>query len=82
MWGRAPGKYNVYLGGGHAGNRLNKLYREAVPRAELKGLLKPIIEHYAKGREEGEKFGDFVIREGYIAATVNGLDFHKNLQLA
>jgi len=80
--GRAPGKYNVYLGGGHAGDRLNKLYREAVPRAELKPLLKPIIEHYAKGREKGEKFGDFVIREGYIAATKNGLDFHKNLQLA
>lgn len=77
--GRAPGKYNVYLGGGHAGQRLNKLYREAVPRAELKPLLKPIIEAYAKDRNEGEKFGDFVIRAGYIAETINGLDFHKNL---
>ena len=77
--GRAPGKYNVYLGGGHAGHRLNKLYREAVPRTELKPLLKPIIEAYAKERNEGEKFGDFVIRAGYIAETINGLDFHKNL---
>jgi len=78
--GRAPGKYNVYLGGGHAGDRLNKLYREAVPRDEIKSLLGPLIEDYAKTREEGEKFGDFVIRAGYIAATSNGLDFHANLK--
>ncbi|MDB4546565.1 NADPH-dependent assimilatory sulfite reductase hemoprotein subunit [Akkermansiaceae bacterium] len=79
--GRAPGKYNVYLGGGHAGDRLNKLYREAVPRTEVKALLGPIISAYAKTREEGETFGDFVIRAGYIAATVNGLDFHANLKI-
>ncbi|MDB4142470.1 NADPH-dependent assimilatory sulfite reductase hemoprotein subunit [Akkermansiaceae bacterium] len=79
--GRAPGKYNVYLGGGHAGDRLNKLYREAVPRTEIKALLGPIISDYAKTREEGETFGDFVIRAGYIAATVNGLDFHANLKI-
>ncbi|MDB4353752.1 NADPH-dependent assimilatory sulfite reductase hemoprotein subunit [Akkermansiaceae bacterium] len=79
--GRAPGKYNVYLGGGHAGDRLNKLYREAVPRTEIKSLLGPIISDYAKSREDGETFGDFVIRAGYIAATVNGLDFHANLKI-
>ncbi len=79
--GRAPGKYNLYLGGGHAGDRLNKLYREAVTREEAITLLTPIIQAYAKTREEGETFGNFVIRAGYIAATVNGLDFHKNLKL-
>lgn len=78
--GRAPGKYNMYLGGGHAGDRLNKLYREAITREEIVTLLRPIIEDYAKTREEGEKFGDFVIRAGYIAATENGADFHKNLK--
>ena len=79
--GRSPGKYNVYLGGGHAGDRLNKLYREAVPRNEIKSLLGPLIEDYAKTREGAEKFGDFVIRAGYIAATSNGLDFHANLKV-
>ncbi|MDB4403882.1 NADPH-dependent assimilatory sulfite reductase hemoprotein subunit [Akkermansiaceae bacterium] len=79
--GRSPGKYNVYLGGGHAGDRLNKLYREAVPRNEIKNLLGPLIEDYAKTREGAEKFGDFVIRAGYIAATSNGLDFHANLKV-
>lgn len=78
--GRGPDKYNVYLGGGHAGERLNKLYREAVKGGELKALLKPIITDYAKTRQQGETFGDFVIRAGYVAATVNGKDFHKNLK--
>ena len=79
--GRAPGKYNLYLGGGHAGDRLNKLYREAVTREESIALLTPLIKSYATEREEGEKFGDWVIRAGHIAATINGLDFHANLKL-
>lgn len=78
--GRAPGKYNLYLGGGHAGDRLNKLYREAVTREEAIALLEPIIRDYAVSREDGERFGDFVIRAGYVAATINGLDFHANLK--
>ncbi len=78
--GRAPGKYNLYLGGGHAGDRLNKLYREAVTREEAIALLEPIIRDYSVSRQEGERFGDFVIRAGYVAATVNGLDFHANLK--
>jgi len=77
--GRAPGKYNVYLGGGHAGQRLSKLYREAVPAEEIKPLLAPIITRYAKERNEGEHFGDFVIRAGYVAATQQGKDFHQNI---
>jgi len=78
--GRSPGKYNLYLGGGHAGDRLNKLYRGSVTREESVALLKPIIQDYAKSRDEGEKFGDFVIRAGYVEATINGLDFHQNLK--
>ena len=78
--GRAPGKYNVYLGGGFAGQRLSKLYRESVPATEIKPLLTPVIERYAKERKEGERFGDFAIRAGYVAATVQGGDFHKNIK--
>ena len=78
--GRAPGKYNFYLGGGHAGDRLNKLYREGVTRGEALALLTPIIRDYAVSREEGERFGDFVIRAGYVTETINGLDFHANIK--
>ncbi|MGJ8677097.1 MAG: NADPH-dependent assimilatory sulfite reductase hemoprotein subunit [Akkermansiaceae bacterium] len=77
--GRAPGKYNVYLGGGFHGERLNKLYKEAVPGGEIKALLAPIIAEYAKSRNEGEHFGDFVIRAGYVNATTAGNNFHANI---
>lgn len=78
--GRGPDRYNLYLGGGFAGQRLSKLYRENVEAASIKPLLEPIFEHYAKERTEGERFGDFCIRQGYVAATVQGPDFHKNLK--
>ncbi|MBU6326543.1 MAG: NADPH-dependent assimilatory sulfite reductase hemoprotein subunit [Verrucomicrobia bacterium] len=77
--GRGPDRYNVYLGGGHAGQRLSKLYKADVPADEIKALLAPVLSRYAKERNEGEKFGDFVIRAGIIAATIQGADFHKNL---
>ncbi|MFT5904486.1 MAG: sulfite reductase (NADPH) hemoprotein beta-component [Cryomorphaceae bacterium] len=74
--GRNPGKYNVYLGGGFFGQRLNKIYKESIPGEEIKPLLTPIIEHYAKERNDGERFGDFVIRAGYVKATTAGNNFH------
>jgi sulfite reductase (NADPH) hemoprotein beta-component len=78
--GRGPDRYNVYLGGGFAGQRLSKLYREDVAAADIQPLLAPIFHHYAKARKDGERFGDFCIREGYVAETIQGPDFHKNLK--
>ena len=77
--GRSPGKYNVYLGGGFHGQRLNKLYKESVAGEDIKALLSPIIKDYANKREDGERFGDFVIRAGYIKATTAGNNFHANI---
>ncbi|MED1945150.1 MULTISPECIES: assimilatory sulfite reductase (NADPH) hemoprotein subunit [Brevibacillus] len=75
--GKAVGKYNMYLGGGFSGNRLNKLYRENIGEAEILNELRPILNRYAKEREEGEHFGDFVIRAGYVKEVKSGLDFHE-----
>jgi len=75
--GKAPGKYNMYLGGGFAGDRLNKLYKENIGEAEILESLKPMIGHYAKERREGEHFGDFVIRAGYVKEVRSGQDFHS-----
>jgi sulfite reductase (NADPH) hemoprotein beta-component len=79
--GRSPGKYNVYLGGGHAGQRLAKLYRMDFPGDDIPQLLAPIFKHYAQERLEGERFGDFVIRTGYVAETKQGADFHLNVSV-
>ncbi len=67
--GRAPGKYNLYLGAGFAGQRLNKLYKESLTNEQIVGELEPIIRRYATEREANEKFGDFVIRAGYVKAV-------------
>lgn len=64
--GRAIGKYNLYLGGGFTGNRINKLYKEMVDEAQILDALTPILEDYSKNRTNGERFGDFVIRQKYI----------------
>ncbi|MBM7570469.1 assimilatory sulfite reductase (NADPH) hemoprotein subunit [Aquibacillus albus] len=75
--GKAPGKYNMYLGGGFKGDRLNKMYRENIGEEEILAELKPILFQYAKERKEGENFGDYVIRAGYVEEVKSGLDFHK-----
>jgi len=74
--GRSPGIYNLYLGASFTGNRMNKLYKEALNEEQIVQTLKPIIEQFALEKKQGEKFGDFVIRAGIIKATTCGKDFH------
>lgn len=75
--GKAPGKYNMYLGAAHDGSRLSKMHRENIGEAEILKELGEILPRYAKEREEGEHFGDFVIRAGIIKATTDGTNFHE-----
>ena len=74
--GKAPGRYNLYLGANHAGERLNKLYREMLDEEGILRELTPILADYAARHKPQEQFGDFVIRQGYVAATTHGLNFH------
>ena len=74
--GRASGKYNVYLGGGFHGERLNKMYLENVGEAVILAELGKIIEHFARERRTGEHFGDFVIRSGYVNEVTEGRLFN------
>ena len=74
--GKNLGKYNLYLGGGFVGDRLGKLYRENVSGDDILATLEPILHGYARERNAGEHFGDFVIRTGYVKATRQGKDFH------
>ena len=78
--GRSPGKYNIYLGGGFIGDRLNKLYKVSAKQEEIVGILRPILERYANERNDGERFGDFVIRTGYVAETREGREFHNDFK--
>lgn len=76
--GKGPGRYNLYLGAAFDGTRLNKLYAENLDHAGIVAALDPLFAAYARGRRPQERFGDFTIRVGYVAATVNGRDFHSH----
>jgi len=75
--GKGPGHYNLYLGAGFAGDRLNRLHRENIDEAEILATLDSLFARYAVERAEGEHFGDFVIRVGVVAEVSAGKDFHN-----
>ena len=74
--GKAPGRYNLYLGAGFMGERLNRLHRENVNEEEILDALDPLLARFANERTDNEHFGDFVVRIGTVAAVRAGKDFH------
>ena len=64
--GKAPGRYNLMLGADHRGQRLNTLYRENIAEAAILAELDPLLAAYAASREDGEGFGDFLLRTGVV----------------
>jgi sulfite reductase (NADPH) hemoprotein beta-component len=67
--GKAPGRYNLYLGGDVRGQRLNRLYRENIDEAGILGALEPLFAAYARERHPGEGFGDFTVRAGHVPSS-------------
>ncbi len=64
--GKAPGRYNLHLGGDGRGQRLNVLYRENLEEAAFLPLLDELIGTWARERMPGERFGDFLWRSGRL----------------
>ncbi|MBM3881573.1 MAG: NADPH-dependent assimilatory sulfite reductase hemoprotein subunit [Verrucomicrobia bacterium] len=60
--GKAPGKYQIYLGGNVASTRLNRLFRESVKEADLVAELRPLLAQFARERVGQERFGDWCAR--------------------
>jgi sulfite reductase (NADPH) hemoprotein beta-component len=60
--GKAPGRYQVWLGGNEASTRLNQLYRDMVKDADMENELRPLFSRYAQERLAEERFGDWVAR--------------------
>ncbi|RKF15871.1 assimilatory sulfite reductase (NADPH) hemoprotein subunit [Alginatibacterium sediminis] len=75
--GKAPGKYNVYLGGNRAGTRIPKLYKENISEQAILDELDTLIGQWTIEGKDKEAFGDFVIRQGIVAEVfVSSRDFH------
>jgi sulfite reductase (NADPH) hemoprotein beta-component len=60
--GKAPGRYQVWLGGDVAGTRLNRVWKELLKDADIENELRPVLERFARERTAGERFGDFCVR--------------------
>ncbi len=60
--GKAPGRYQMWLGGDSAGMRMNRLWKDVVKDAEMETELRPLLTRYAKERNPGERFGDWAAR--------------------
>ena len=56
----------MYLGGGFAGERLNRLFKESIGEEEILSSLEPLIRSYSLERLQGEHFGDYIIRKEVV----------------
>jgi sulfite reductase (NADPH) hemoprotein beta-component len=54
-------------------------FAETVTEPEILAILQPMIKQYALERLDGERFGDFVVRAGYIAPTTSGKLWYENM---
>jgi sulfite reductase (NADPH) hemoprotein beta-component len=60
--GKAPGRYQLWVGGNEACTRLAKIYRDVVKEADILAELRPLFERYLRDRRDGERFGDWAAR--------------------
>ncbi|CCG42220.1 assimilatory sulfite reductase (NADPH) hemoprotein subunit [Magnetospirillum molischianum] len=75
--GRGPGTYNLYLGGGFHGQRLNRLFLENADEETIVATLTPIFRRFATERGAAEHFGDFLIRVGIVEPVTSGRCFAR-----
>ncbi|WP_122046752.1 assimilatory sulfite reductase (NADPH) hemoprotein subunit [Vibrio atlanticus] len=68
--GKAPGRYNMHLGGNKAGTRIPKMYKENITSAQILGEIDSLVGRWATERTDNEGFGDFTIRAGIIEEVI------------
>jgi sulfite reductase (NADPH) hemoprotein beta-component len=60
--GKAPGRYQVWLGGNDSGTRLNRIWKDMVKDPDIENELRPVLARFATERNSGERFGDWCDR--------------------
>ncbi|MFS1464506.1 assimilatory sulfite reductase (NADPH) hemoprotein subunit [Vibrio lentus] len=68
--GKAPGRYNMHLGGNRAGTRIPKMYKENITSAQILEDIDSLVGRWATERNDNEGFGDFTIRAGIIEEVI------------
>ncbi len=69
--GKAPGRYNLHLGGNRIGTRIPRMYRENITEDEILSTLDELLGRWSAEREADEGFGDFTIRAGVVKPVVD-----------
>ncbi|NVJ59966.1 MAG: assimilatory sulfite reductase (NADPH) hemoprotein subunit [Gammaproteobacteria bacterium] len=80
--GKGPGKYNLFLGAGHFGQRLGVIYRDNIDETEILRVIEQLLQRYKNESNSKEHFGDFIERVGIVTSTNSPRDFHLELQTA
>ena len=62
--GKAAGKYTIFVGGRVLGDRLNFVYQDMVPAAEVVPTLVPLLAFFKHARQGTESLGEFCHRQG------------------
>jgi len=60
--GRAPQKYQLYLGGNEPSTRLARVYKDNVAYGSVLDELRPLLIRFKAERTPGERFGDWCAR--------------------
>jgi len=67
----------LHLGGNREGTRIPRMYRENISEQEIMAELDSLFGQWAKDREAGEAFGDYVVRAGVVKPVVDSArDFY------
>ena len=69
--GKAPGRYNLHLGGNRIGTRIPRMYRENINEEQILATLDELIGRWSQEREADEGFGDFTIRAGVVKPVLD-----------
>ena len=64
--GKSAGKFTIFLGGRIQGDRLNFIYKDKVPEAEVVPSIVSVFRYFKEARQEDEAFGDFCNRIGAV----------------
>lgn len=75
--GRAPGRYNLYLGAAFNGDRLNRIVLDNSDEAGILGAVDEWFRRFAAERIPDERFGDFAVRAGLVAAAGHGSEVNS-----
>lgn len=69
--GKAPGRYNLHVGGNREGTRIPRLFQENITEPEILAIIDGWLAAWAAGRLNDEGFGDFAVRTGIVAPVLD-----------